>query len=252
MKSWIKNFNYYLNLFFGENNVSTIFINELNKQTAIFFEKITGLNPLLNTDFFMVSMYPPELDPNQYTDLFPEQIRVNILTGMHSFNCLIKWRSKSGKIYKPTSLQIDPDDIEFWIVGLEKEKILEIWNDPAYNPKTLGFKHKKTHFNLEIEYFHYDAFYIVISLKDQEQNNLYLTEISNEISGIFENHNIKSESKSRRYGLVHDFGIEEIKNNRLVYYIDYGSANDKSLKDVIEKLNSYDKIEKVVFTGQKE
>lgn len=229
------------------------FLSELSYQLAHDFENKIGLNPLNLKRFIHLSLnyavdYPFEYDE----DKSKEEMEVLLGIDICAFYPKIKWSSKSGKLYKPTSQDIDPDDIEFWFEELDKEKILEKWNDPAYNPKTLGFKHKKTLFKLEVEYFHYDGFYMVIDLKEQEKNNLYLNEISNEISKIFEQHNIKSETKNRRYGLVHDFGTEEIKDNKLIYYIDYGSANDKPLKEVIEKLNTFDKIEKVVFTGQNE
>lgn len=253
MTDWTWNFRYFISEVLKNRELNSYFLSELSVQLAKFIEKETGLNPLNLKNFISLSLNHSYHKPFVYNEKISiGELDAVLLADICSFPIVIKWKSKSGKIYTPTSENIDPDDIEFWIEGLEKEKILEVWNDPAYNPKTLGFKHKKTHFELVVEYFHYDAFYLIVFLKEQETNQDDLIEISNEINNIFEQHNIKSEKYNRKYGLIHDFGTEEIKNNKLTYYIDYGSANDKPLKDVIDKLNAFDKIEKVVFTGQKE
>ena len=252
---WTENFNHSIKSIIEDRKINDNFLDKLKSQLPIDIENKIGLNPLNIHNFLSLivdSYYDGFAGKYIYKGDINKEIPVKLCAGIVGFPSILKWKSKSGKIYTPTSENIDFDDIEFWIEGLEKEKILEVWNDPAYNPKTLGFKHKKTHFELVVEYFHYDAFYLIIHLKEQENKIDYLTEISDEISKIFENHNIKSESKNKKYGLVHDYGTEEIKNNKLIYYIDYGSANDKPLKDVIDKLNTFEKIEKVVFTGQKE
>lgn len=252
---WTENFTHSIKSIFAGRKINEIFLDKLKSQLPIDIENKIGLNPLNVHNFISLtidSYYDGYAGKYIYKGDINKEIPVKLCAGIVGFPSILKWKSKSGKFYTPTSESIDLDDIEFWIEGLDKEKILQVWNDPAYNPKTLGFKHKKTHFKLDIEYFHYNSFYLIVFLKEEENDNDYLTEISNNINEIFMQHNIKSEKQNRKYGLIHDFGPEEIKNNKLIYYIDYGSANDKPLKAVIDKLNTLEKIEKVVLTGQKE
>lgn len=105
---------------------------------------------------------------------------------------------------------------------------------------------------LVVRYFSFDAIYIKVFIGNEIHTEENLKRISEAISAIFEAHNANGQSKKYRYGVIHDFGEEEIKGNALVYYIDYGSAIVKPLRTVVELLNEFDKIELVEFTADRE
>lgn len=151
MKEWIHSFRYHFDQMLGPASINPLFYQLLNEQTAINFEKITGLNPLKVSNFFGLALYPPQLAPFQYDEQNnPGQVKCKVCaTFGANFKVTLHWKSKTGKTYQPRSSDIDPDDIEFWLEGLNKEEVLEIWNNPAYNPKALGFRHKKTKYRLE-------------------------------------------------------------------------------------------------------
>ena len=253
MKNWIGLLKMNVNAVFVKKPFNPLFYESMENQLAIDVEKKTGLNPLypdVNIFLSVEHSYHVPFSYNEDENL--GRMDVYILTDICSSDAVLRWKSKSGKIYKPTSLDIEADDIVFWFETLNVESILDTWNSVGYNQKRIGFSFKKTNFELELMAFgKLDGFYIHVKINSNLDSERYFRLMSEKIAEIFDAHNQKSEAKKRKYGIVADFKISRIEKNIMVYYIDLGTAIGQPLKTLIDVFNNeFNGIEKVVFTNK--
>jgi hypothetical protein len=253
MKKWTSYLQRIVDRTFVEKPVNPIFYETLNDQLANDFEKKVGLNPQYLNYFFEMSVEYSYYEPFQYNeDENIGRMDVNIMSGSFCTPAVIRWVSKSGKIYKPTSPDIDPKDIYFYFESILQDYILKEWNSVGGNTKRIGFSFKKTNFELELMAFgKLDGFYIHVKINSNLDYERYFRLMSKKIAEIFNAHNQKSEAKKRKYGIVVDFSISRIEKDIMVYYIDLGTAIGQPLKTLIDVFNhEFNEIEKVVFTNK--
>lgn len=250
MKSWVELFEYSFKKENGINSISDKFLKIVDQKLSFDCLNQIGLNPYNEFPNIFLLYESSHYIRNPY---FEKELinNMNIMFGIFIvvFNVKIKWKSISGNIYFPSSTEIDEDDIEMWFDDLPVNDILNIWNDPAYNPKKLNFRYKKPSYDIKVDFFMWDSIYMHIKLKQGVKNSTF-DAISDYIDKKFQEFNLYSESKKYRYGVIHNFGEDKRNENTMIYYIDYGSAIVKPMREVIEGLSVFDEIDFVIFCSK--
>lgn len=134
------------------------------------------------------------------------------------------WRSKSGKIIKPTDENFDEADLECWIEGL---KPAEYWKQVATEKKNHPFQISNLPFSLKVFGFGVDTELRIITV-----NQALVYKMGEIIGKIINNYNDKSEAINRRNGVVHNFNIET-EPGLATARIDTGSAGIAIIKQIL-------------------
>jgi hypothetical protein len=156
----------------------------------------------------------------------------------------ICWKAKSGKEIEPSQLNIDIKDIEMWFEGLNVQEVREYY----YGEKTAWYKLayiRKLSYILDIKKkFGTD---IIIQLYIKEKNIDAIHYLVQNLYGKLENWNTKSEAKDRLYGVVHNYHSSIIKDDFAELIIDFGSAEDRLMKDILKMLSKTNLLSKVII-----
>ncbi len=146
------------------------------------------------------------------------------------------WKSKTGKIIKPTDEDFDEEDLECWIEGLKPN---EYWKQVATEKKDRPFKIGKIPFQLKVFGFGTDTI-LRIYLKDKIEFDLIKAKI---IENIKEYNEI-SEKKFRNKGVVHNVKFDS-EERVLTVVIDTGSSGIEIIKTTLKALTKFTSIKKV-------
>jgi hypothetical protein len=148
------------------------------------------------------------------------------------------WRSKSGTIVHTSDEEFEEGDLECWIEGLQPklywDEVNKVRNDHPLKIKNLPYelvvKGLGVHMGLTIE------------LTDSGNGNAIISQLGEEV----EKHNQKSETKSRKDGVVHNcYG--HIEDNTIIFRIDVGSAGVIIIKKLLRLLAKYPEVIKVTL-----
>lgn len=157
----------------------------------------------------------------------------------------IAWRSKSGRIYRPSDTDIDPDDIHFWFNKLEAEAIRNIYF--KQKPK-LRFNTEHLGFGLEIDHFFEEGVYLEVFLCENPPAGA-IASIQATFAETVNAWNTKSEQQQGRQGYIHSYDAPHVGERNTTLYLDLGSASQKGLKKVLEALRDLGTIEKIRITS---
>jgi hypothetical protein len=158
----------------------------------------------------------------------------------HHWNfLLIHWQSKSGRVYDVGDTDIDNNDIEFWIEGID----VAMYNRQMYPKATLPFKLKNLSYELVVTRLNIDCT-ITATLKPEAANNMEA--IGKELTDFIESFNLASEAKDRKDGVIHSSLAKAEGENILLLEMDMGSAGAvfvKKLLTAMSTLNCFTKVE---------
>ncbi|MFM2339049.1 MAG: hypothetical protein RL115_2242 [Bacteroidota bacterium] len=157
-----------------------------------------------------------------------------------SFNLTFCWRSKSGVIVGTDCEQINEDDMETWIEGLQPEAY---WKEISKKPVDHPFKNIKLPFTLTVYGF---STHMSINLHFNEATDVLRLE--KEIAAFILAYNDKSEAADREFGVLHNFSFDkEVELNLFKIKIDTGSAGIYFLKKFLIFLKKKEHLQEVVF-----
>jgi hypothetical protein len=212
--------------------ISEEFLKCADKQLRISFEKITDIKINKN---ICVSL-PNKPDFNYQMGEISECSQNIFVNHNYLFGLKIKWKSKSGRIYKFEDDDIDCDDVEFWFEGLDAKLVHKY----LYPKVTLPFKLKDLTYKLLVTRINMDC-----NLEMVLKENLEQELVSKQIDDFIADFNHKSEKKDRKDGVVHNWKREFI-NDKLVYELDLGSTGVSFIKKLLtflNKLNTFETVE---------
>jgi hypothetical protein len=223
----------YLNRYKRESiKISLNFLICADTQLRISFEKITAIKVNKHICFSL-----PDSNEFEYkmglTSEFTQSLFINY---QYIFGVKIKWKSKSGRIYKFEDADIDCEDVEFWFEGLDATLVHKY----LYPKVTLPFKLTDLTYNLVVTRINMEC-NLEMVLKKNLEHNL----ISKQIDDFIADFNNKSEKKDRKDGVVHNWKREFI-NDKLIYELDLGSTGVSFIKKLLtflNKLNTFETVE---------
>lgn len=144
------------------------------------------------------------------------------------------WKSKTGKIIKPTDEFFDLEDLECWLEGLKPNKY---WAEVATEKKTHPFQIANLPFDLKVF-----GFGVETELRIHASNKY--DDIKLSASHTIQVYNDESESLNRKNGVVHNYKFIE-SEDYLCLRIDTGSAGIAIIKKVLKGLAKITDIKKV-------
>lgn len=198
----------------------------------ISFEKLTAIK--INKDI-CVSL-PDAYTFNYKSDIVSQFTQNIFINYEYIFGVIIKWKSKSGRVYKLNDTDIDCDDVEFWFENLDASLAHKY-----LNPKVkLPFKLKDLTYELVVTRINMDCT-IEIELKKEKDSDSIIKQIDDFISDF----NKKSEKNDRKEGVIHNWKREHIES-KIIYELDLGSTGVMFLKKILtyfSKLAVFQKIE---------
>jgi hypothetical protein len=215
-------------------DVSEAFINCADAQLTPLFERQTGLKAGNNVCFAITS----GTGGLHYKKGKESQISIEIYINLHWNPIIIKWKSKSGRIYDLTDTDIDCNDIEFSFGKLDAA----LYHRQLYPGGTLPFKLKDLSYELQIDRLNVDAEISLLLNQPVDTDALF-----REIEDLWQAYNIASEKKERKYGLVHNAKYRAIDDTTILLEFDLGSAGMLFLKKLLEFLSSKNVFERVVI-----
>lgn len=139
------------------------------------------------------------------------------------------WKSKSGKIVKPTDENFDVSDLEFWLEGIKPQ---EYWRQVASKKKVHPFLSKNIPFELIVYRFSID-----ILMRITFNDLLSFTDLEFNITSSIKKYNEMSEKKDRHLGVVHNFNFKS-KPGLVILNIDTGSAGVSIINEIIRNLKT--------------
>jgi hypothetical protein len=213
-------------------DVSLEFLSCADLKLRLAFEKSTGIS--INKHICLIMpgnqslTYQSSIISQFYQDIF--------INHQYIFNVLVKWKSKSGRIYKLEDTDIDCKDIEFWFENLDATLVSKY----LYPKVTLPFKLKDLSYELVVTRINMDCT-INMELKQELNSESLIKSIDDFISEF----NEKSEKKDRKDGVIHNWKREFV-DAKLIYELDLGSTGAIFLKKLLtyfSKLKVFVKIE---------
>lgn len=221
----------------GTFEISDGWIKTIRQQRSI------GLYSHLNDEAFETFIL--QIKPRTYFPAFEYQkdtistINVSLIvtTDNQTRPRLIKWQSKSGKIYGIADEDIDCNDIEFWFDNLNVEEVYK-----ALYPKiNTPFKLKNLNYELKVYSMNLNAL-IRMHLKPEclTEVDSFRVKIDDFIVQINEN-TVKKDSK---YAVLHDWE-SKIDDGFLDYNLkigDHGVSFLKKLFKFLSDLNCFDEV----------
>lgn len=237
-------FKYFVHFYrekYGYHAISDSFISAMNQKLDNDFFSKTGIRisktkGKIHYDFIHRDVIDYSLEGNIGT------FKGDLLVYGLVVGCFFKWQSKDMKILRPYD-EIDEENIEFWFDILDAELAIKEWR--AHPPK-LGFKPNPLSYLLNVDHFN-EHFYLLISFKENNEDVGKST--LQMLNQMLNDWNEASLAKNRRLGIVHNWKDEKITSNNLKFYIDYGSASEKLLKQILEALNDIEGINEVTITS---
>jgi hypothetical protein len=223
----------YVNFYKREGiNVSMEFLLCADKQLRISFEKLTAIR--INKH---ICVNPPWIVTFNYQSDIISQFSQNIFVNHETIlGVLIKWKSKSGIIYKLEDKDIDCDDVEFWFENLDATLVHKY----LYPKVSLPFKLKDLTYELIVTRINMDC-----TLEMGLKEGVAIENIINQIDDFIADFNHQSEKKDRKDGVIHNWK-RNTEQKKLVYELDLGSTGVVFLKKLLNhlsKLNAFKKVE---------
>jgi hypothetical protein len=212
--------------------VSEAFISCADGQLTTLFERQTGIKAGKNVCFAVTA------EKLNYKKGNESQLSIELSINLHWNPIIIKWQSKSGRIYELADTDIDCNDIEFSFGGLDAA----LYHRQLYPGDTLPFKLTDLSYELQIDRINVDA-EITLSLRQPVDADALFREIEDMRAAYDE----ASEKKGRKNGLVHKFNGRAIDENTILLEFDLGSAGVFFLKKLLEFLSSKNVFERVVI-----
>jgi hypothetical protein len=167
------------------------------------------------------------------------KLSINIYNN-HNWNfVLIRWQSKSGRVYDVGDTDIDSNDIEFWIEGIDAA----MYHRQMYPKATLPFKLKDLSYELVVTRLNTDCTFTAI-VKPEAVNNREA--IGKELTDFIESFNLASEANNRKEGVIHSSLTKAKGENILLLEMDMGSAGAafvKKLLNTMSTLNYFTRVE---------
>jgi hypothetical protein len=216
--------------------VSKDFLIAANTQLTPIFEKKVGYK--VNKEVCISSM-----SKNDYRFVYEKgpisKLSINIYNN-HNWNFVfLLWQSKSGKVYDVGDTDIDSNDIEFWIEGID----VAMYNRQMYPKATLPFKLKNLSYELVVTRLNIDCTITAIVKPEAADNR---EAIGKELTDFIETFNLASEAKDRKDGVIHSSLAKAEGENILLLEMDMGSAGAvfvKKLLTAMSTLNCFTKVE---------
>jgi hypothetical protein len=227
----------------GTESISDAFIRLISGVLSRDFEDKTGINPLKAKGKVFLSTNDNFQIP--YIEEIPiSELQAGI--GIHHYGskATIKWSSKSGKIIRPSDLEIDETDVEMWFDDLDVAQILRDYASMHRKPDIDVSPYR---YEIVFDSFFWEGLYFVVTLETvealQKENVIHL------LDKFVKDWNEKSESRGRSKGLIHNSGCEKITETGFVYYFDMGSASFDALRQLLQTLNNAGCVKKVLLTS---
>lgn len=206
--------------------VSLAFLECADKQLSPFFEKTVGLKFNKHIDF--------SIGTDEHFAYVPDTISglsmVLYINHNWNYDVFMVWKSRSGRIYKPGDTDIDCNDIEFGLEGLNPV----LYQKQMYPKAELPFKLKNLSYQLVINRLNMDC---VMEMKFKKDAPVNAEDIINSIDSFIDQFNEKSVKKNREDGVVHNWR-HHTENDKLVYEIDTGFAGPALMKKLLPFLSS--------------
>jgi hypothetical protein len=155
----------------------------------------------------------------------------------------IVWQSVSGRIYVPTDIDIDPEDVIFLFSGFPEAEIKSTQFLKKVKP---WFETTNINFEVETEDVYFaDSTYLHFSF--HEANSVTASQIEHLIGEFIVEWNEKSERQQRQNGLIHNMSSVQRTPSGLVLYMDMGSAN--AIRQLLETVGTLGVVQKVEITS---
>ncbi len=199
----------------------------------IFYKK-TGLKP--SSKVTIAGYKQPNNSPFYQSDSVSKLNLILWIMPEYNDNISFCWKSKTGKIIKPTDENFDEADLECWIEGL---KPTEYWKEVATEKKDHPFKIGKIPYKLKMFGFGTDTV-LRIYPNDKIEFDLFKAKISETIN----EYNEASEKNNRDKGVVHNVKFEK-ENELLNVFIDTGSAGIEIIKKILKALTKFKSINRI-------
>ena len=203
------------------NDISIEFIRCADAQLTPMFETVVGfrINKEVSINLTMENEF-------KYTkDKISRLAIVFYVNHNWNRNVSMLWKSKSGRIYDMADTDIDCNDIEFWIEGIDPL----LYNKQMFPKAALPFKLKNLSFELVITRLNLDMT-IVMEFKlgitaDKET-------IAHQVDLFIDDYN----THAGKNGVVHNWK-RRIEGQQVVYELDMGSAGPLFLKKLLQYLS---------------
>jgi hypothetical protein len=224
---------------YGENSISESFIIAMGEKLEEYFYSKTEIRmSKANGKIVFVPDYSNNLSFSGNIGT----IRGTLLIQNFRIAKDIKWKSPNVTPIYPQD-EVLEENIEFWFEDLEVAAAQREWR--AVPPK-LGFKLDKPRFELKLDHFN-EHFYLLILYKENNEDTVKST--LQMLNQMLNDWNEASLAKNRRLGIVHNWKDEKTTSNYLQFYIDFGSASEKLLKQILEALNDTEGITEITITS---
>lgn len=228
---------------FGDESISDSFVEVMVNQLCKYFLEKTGID--MSKSKGKIGFVPRTLSSLGFrVEENIGRLEGHLICFYTEVGGAINWKAHDGSIIHPHD-QVDEKNIEFWFEDLDVEWAKREWKLYSAPPK-LGFPLQPFHYKVLVDHFN-EHFYLLISFKENNEDVVKSTlQILNK---LLNNWNEASLEKNRRLGIAHNWNEEKVTPNYLKFYIDYGSAHEKLLKQILETLNDLEGIEKVTITS---
>lgn len=150
----------------------------------------------------------------------------------------ICWKSKSGKIYKPSD-DFLCEDVRFWLEGLDIELLFR----QLYGESILPFKTDVLDYDLIIGAIGVN---LEVKLFVAESSLYELQSIADLLIEWFESFNSTNRQLSKKSGIVQN-RLPEVSNKIIQFSIDLGESGSYFMNKLLIKLSSLRKIEKAIL-----
>ena len=214
--------------------ISMQFLECADKQLSPFFEKSVGLK--INKHISLTIA-----DDRRYEykhDMVSRLAMVLYINHNWNYDIYMVWKSKSGRIYKPGDTDIDCNDVEFSLEGLDPV----LYHKQMYPKAELPFKLKNLSYKLVITRLNMDCT-MEMTLKKEIITNA--EGLIKKVDDFINRFNEESVKKNREEGVVHNWK-HNIEGDKLIYNIDTGFAGPalmKKLLPFLSTLNSFEIVE---------
>lgn len=217
--------------------VSDIFFNCADSQLRKDFEQNTGLKINHQTS---VTIPQDVQNFNLKTDTI-SSFGVSIFVNYNWNQVKIKWKSRSGRVYKLSDEDIDCKDIVFWFEGLDPV----LYHQQLFPKVELPFTFNKLKFEVKIERLTIDLLLeIHLDNSSDAKKELIISDLDKLISkwnARTEREDTKKEKRGEEWyeskGVIHNWKIIKNIGSLLSIQFDMGSADIFVLKKMIELLN---------------
>jgi hypothetical protein len=217
-------------------SVSEEFVATADAQLTPLFEKTVGYKVNKHVSISTISKDDTRF---VYEKGLVSKLSINIYNNNNWNFVLLFWQSKSGRIYDTKDTDIDSNDIEFWIEGID----IAMYNRQMYLKAALPFKLKDLSYELTVTRLNFDCTITAI-VKPEATNKREA--IGKELTDFIDAFNLASEAKGRKEGVVHSSAAKKEGENILQLEMDIGSAGAafiKKLLNTMSALNYFTKVE---------